>query len=69
MDLVLSLMMLAALALAAGAAFLWLKRGARKQAALMLVLAVVLLANVAIWTLPYANGDAPLGRADALAND
>jgi hypothetical protein len=38
------------------------RRGLRKQAALMLVLAAVMAANVAIWTLPGKDGEAPVGR-------
>lgn len=51
-DLALSLTMLAALALLAGAAILWLRRGERRKALLMAVAAAVALANVAIWSLP-----------------
>jgi hypothetical protein len=38
------------------------RRGLRKQAALMLVLAVVMAINVAIWAVPEKNGEVPLGR-------
>lgn len=69
MDLVLSLVMLAALALLAGAGYLLFARGARKQAGLMALLALVMLVNVAIWTVPDASGDAPLDRAGELARD
>jgi len=62
MDTILSIVALAALALVAGAIFLW-RRGARKQAGLMLVLAVVMVVNVLIWTLPGSGGTAPLDRA------
>lgn len=62
MDLALSLVMFAALALIAGAVFLWFKRRARKQALLMLVLAAVMLGNVAIWTVPGADGEAPIDQ-------
>ncbi len=51
-DLLMSLTMLAALALIAGAAVLWIKRGERRKALLMIVAALVALANVAIWSLP-----------------
>jgi hypothetical protein len=34
----------------------------RKQAVLMVVLALVAAANVAIWTVPTERGAAPLGR-------
>ena len=62
MDTVLSLVALVALALIAGAIFLW-RRGVRKQASLMVVLAVVMIVNVLIWTLPGAGGTAPIDRA------
>ena len=38
------------------------RRGQRKQAALMLVLAAVMAVNVAIWTLPDASGEAPAAK-------
>jgi hypothetical protein len=59
MGVALSLMALTALALAAGAIVLW-RRGVRKQAALMLLLAAILAGNVAIWTWPDASGQAPV---------
>ena len=62
MDTVLSLVTLVAFALVAGAIFLW-RRGVRKQAGLMIVLAVAMIANVLIWTLPGAGGTAPIDRA------
>ncbi|WP_162531628.1 hypothetical protein [Croceibacterium mercuriale] len=52
MDFVLSLTMLAAIALVIGAAWLRRRGGATRQMWLMLVLAGVMLANVAIWSLP-----------------
>ena len=58
----LSLMMLAVFALIAGALVLW-RRGERKRPALMALLVVILIANVAIWTVPDATGEAPLSRA------
>ena len=62
MDLILSLVMLTAVALIAGAVFQW-RRGGRRQAGLMLVLAAVMIANVLIWTVPDSSGTAPLERA------
>ena len=62
MDAVLSVVALAALALVAGAIYLW-RRGVRKQAGLMLVLAGVMIVNVQIWTLPGSGGTAPIDRA------
>lgn len=64
MDTILSVVALAALSLVAGAIYLW-RKGVRKQAGLMLVLAVVMIVNVLIWTLPDAGGTVPLDRAAA----
>jgi carbon starvation protein CstA len=50
-DLALSLAMLAALALLAGATLL-LRRGERRRALLMAVAGLVVLANVAVWSMP-----------------
>ncbi len=58
----LSVLVLAAMALVLGAAFLWRRGGSRKQIGLMLLLAVIMVINVGIWTLPDASGNAPLGR-------
>lgn len=66
MNTILSLVMLSALALIGGAVFVWVKRGARKQASLMLFLALVMLVNVAIWTLPDPSGTAPIDKAAEL---
>ena len=63
MDTVLSVVALAALALVAGAIYLWRRGDMRKQAGLMLVLAVVMIVNVLIWTLPDGSGTAPIDRA------
>lgn len=59
----LSLMVLAVIALVAGAIWLLKRGGSRKQAVLMLVLAAVLAANVAIWTLPGPQGATLAGEA------
>ena len=61
MGTILSLMMLTVLALCGGAAFAW-RRGQRKQAGLMLVLAAVMAVNVGIWTLPDESGRAPISQ-------
>lgn len=50
-NLLLSILMLAAGALLVGAWVLWRRTRQRKQPALMLVCAVVLIGNVLIWTL------------------
>ena len=63
MNFVLSLLVLLMLALLAGAFFLWKRTGANKQVVLMLVLAAVIAANIAIWTVPDSTGEAPIGRA------
>lgn len=59
---VLSLLMFAAIALIAGAIYLWRREGYRRQAVLMLLLAAIALANVAIWTLPGRGGQSPAGQ-------
>lgn len=56
---ILSLLVFLIVALLAGALYLWRRPGHRRQAVLMLVLAAVVAVNVAIWTLPYADGGAP----------
>jgi len=47
--------MLTALALLAGAVFLW-RRGERQRPSLMAVLAAVMITNVVIWSLPTTGG-------------
>lgn len=59
-DIVLSIVMLAALALVAGAFFLWRRTGEVKNPALMVLLAVIAVANVLIWTVPSGSGQAPI---------
>ncbi len=63
MDTVLSIVVLAAIALVAGAMYLLRRGGANKQAWLMLVLAAVMIVNVLIWALPQSSGTAPKDRA------
>lgn len=55
LDTALSLLVIAAVALLGGAYLQW-RRGNRKQAGLMLALAVVMAANVAIWSVPNEQG-------------
>lgn len=62
-DLILSLLMLAAFALAGGAIWQWRKRGRDLNVVLMLVLAAIMLVNVAIWVIPGPDGAAPVDRA------
>jgi hypothetical protein len=54
-DTALSLAMLTALALLAGAVFLW-RKGERQRPALMAILAAVMITNVVIWSLPTRDG-------------
>ena len=63
MDLILSALMLVAVALIAGACFLRRRDGMKKQVWLMLLLAMVMIGNVLIWTVPDKDGTAPLDRA------
>ncbi|MCX7285159.1 MAG: hypothetical protein NTX28_14145 [Novosphingobium sp.] len=55
LDIALSLLMLAAIALVAGAVFLF-RRGERKRPVLMLTLAGIMAMNLIIWTLPDKAG-------------
>lgn len=64
MDMVLSLVVLAAFILMLAAYFVW-RRGNAKQAGLMAVLAIVALANVLIWIVPDGGGTAPVDRIEA----
>jgi hypothetical protein len=59
-DIVLSIVMLAALALLAGAFVLWRRTGQIKQPALMVLLALIAVINVLIWTVPTSGGEAPI---------
>ena len=63
MDIVLSLVMLAAFALVAGAIVYWRRTGEIKQPALMLLLAAIAVGNVLIWTIPTTGGDSPIEAA------
>lgn len=63
-DLALSLLMIAALGLIAMAIKLWRQRGPSLNVWLMLIAAVVMLANVAIWVVPGPNGATPIDRAE-----
>jgi hypothetical protein len=62
MALLLSLMMLAAIALVAGAVVLWRRGGKRLQVILMLVMAVVIAGNIALWVVPTSSGKAPIDQ-------
>lgn len=69
MNLVLSIVMLAAGALCVGAYVLWRRTGQAKQPALMLLLALIAVVNVLIWTVPDASGDAPIDRVSTEAGE
>lgn len=64
LDTVLSIVVLAALFLFAGAYFLWRRTGNARNALLMVLLGLIALANVAIWTVPDADGEAPLDKIE-----
>lgn len=67
-DLVISIILLSAIALAIGAFVLW-RKGITRQAMLMGVLAFVMFANVAIWLVPMADGEAPIEAAQEAGQD
>ena len=67
MNTALTVLVIAALGMAAGAFYLWRRGAPRKQVVLMALVALVMFANVLIWTLPYASGEAPVDKAEALA--
>jgi hypothetical protein len=62
-DMALSLLMLVATALIGGAVLQWRRSGPSRNVILMLVLAAIMLANVAIWIIPGPDGAAPIDRA------
>lgn len=64
-DIVLPIVMLAAIALVAGAVVLWRRTGEVKNPALMVLLAMVAVVNVLIWTLPSTGGKAPIEQIKA----
>jgi hypothetical protein len=63
METALSILVLAAIALLLGAFFLWRRGGNMLQVVLMIILALVMIVNVGIWTLPDPSGQAPLNRS------
>ncbi|QDH35503.1 hypothetical protein [Porphyrobacter sp. YT40] len=64
-DIVLAIVMLAALALLAGAFLLWRRTGEARNPLLMVLLAVIAVINVLIWTLPSTGGEAPIEQIKA----
>lgn len=68
-DLVISIIVLAAIALGVGAFVLW-RKGMTRQAMLMAILSFVMFANVAIWLVPMEGGETPMEAAiRAVAED
>ena len=67
-DTILSIIMLAAIALVIGAVVLW-RKGIGKQALLMLILAMVMVVNVAIWLVPTDSGETPASLAEQMADE
>jgi hypothetical protein len=63
MDTILSVLVLTAVAMVGGAIYQWRRFGFRRQVWLMLVLALVMVANVLILAVPDKDGTAPLDRA------
>ena len=68
-NIVLALVMLAAFALVIGAIALWRKTGSLEKPALMVVLALVALANVLIWTVPTTSGESPIDQAESARDE
>ena len=64
MNIVLSIMVLAAFGLMLGAFALWKRGGPIKQVLMMVLLAVIAIINVAIWTIPDAGGASPLDKIE-----
>ena len=62
-DVVLSLLMLAVVALLAGAYYMWRRTGETKKPLLMVLLAAIAIANVLIWTVPTSDGSSPINQA------
>ena len=62
--LVLSIVMLAAFALLAGAFVLWRRTGEVRNPGLMVLLALIAIGNVLIWTVPTTDGRSPLEGLD-----
>ncbi len=66
MSTVLSIMVLAAFALLLGAFALWRKGAPIKQVLLMVLLAIIAIANVAIWIVPDKRGVAPVAKLESV---
>ena len=64
MSIVLSIVMLAAFALVLAAFLAWRKGLPKKQIGLLLLLALVMAVNIAIWTVPDSKGQAPIDQVE-----
>lgn len=63
-DWVFSIVVLAAILLLLGAFAYWRRTGEVKQPLLMVVLALIAIGNVLIWTIPTADGTAPVDQIE-----
>ena len=63
LDTVLSILVLAAIALVIGAVALWRRGGQAKQVWLMLLLAAIIVGNVLVWVVPDSTGKAPVSQS------
>ncbi len=63
LDTVLSILVLATIALIIGAIAMWRRGGQSRQIWLMLVLAAVIAGNVLVWVVPDSTGKAPVSQA------
>ena len=63
LDTVLSILVLAAVALIIGAVALWRRGGQRKQVWLMLLLAAIVVGNVLVWVVPDSTGKSPVSQS------
>ena len=61
---ILSVLMLVAAAMVAGAIWQWRRFGLRKQVWLMLLAAVVMIVNVLIWTVPDSAGSTLIEQSE-----
>ena len=62
MTMVLSIVMLAAFAMVAGAIALRRNGGSRMQVALMLLVAAIMVGNALLWSMPLPENKAPAGQ-------
>lgn len=69
MNIVLSIVVLAAIAMLFGAWQLRRRGGSPKQSWLMVLLAFIMIGNVVIWSLPTSGGQTLAGAADQASTD